>query len=243
MRRFQPRRVASQYRVLVAPVELVRLARTKDQRYIHLRGRHLPPRSRSAARFRARVFSTLASCGQIRRRLAEQFAPSGSRPRFAWERLMCYRAPLDQRRTGFTIPLVVGMADSSRRHLGLVGDRSRGVGCLDPHTPVSPGSGLTDGPFGTGSQGRTHRGTVARGSWAGVVDSDTLDIGQTRVRLHGIDAPESSQNCLADGRRWPCGERATRALADRIDSRMVSWEERDRDKYGRSVAGWRKSKR
>ena len=71
---------------------------------------------------------------------------------------------------------------------------------------------------------------------ARVVDGDTLDIGRTRVRLHGIDAPESRQSCLADGRRWPCGERATRALDQRIGSRTVSCEERDRDRYGRSVA-------
>ena len=49
---------------------------------------------------------------------------------------------------------------------------------------------------------------------ARVVDGDTVEIGQTRVRFHGIDAPKSSQNCIADGPRWPCGERATRALAD-----------------------------
>lgn len=68
-----------------------------------------------------------------------------------------------------------------------------------------------------------------------VLDGDTLEIGRTRVRLHGIDAPESRQSCVADGRRWPCGERATRALASRIGSRTVNCEERDRDRYGRSV--------
>ena len=44
------------------------------------------------------------------------------------------------------------------------------------------------------------------------------------------------QSCVADGRRWPCGERATRALAGRIGSSTVACEERDRDRYGRSVA-------
>ena len=71
---------------------------------------------------------------------------------------------------------------------------------------------------------------------ARVVDGDTVEIGQTRVRLHGIDAPESRQSCIADGRRWPCGERATRALAGRIGSQTVSCVERDRDRYGRTVA-------
>ena len=68
-----------------------------------------------------------------------------------------------------------------------------------------------------------------------VLDGDTVDIGRTRVRLRGIDAPESRQSCVADGRIWPCGERATQALASRIGSRTVSCEERDRDRYGRSV--------
>ena len=71
---------------------------------------------------------------------------------------------------------------------------------------------------------------------ARVLDGDTLIIGPTRVRLHGIDAPESRQSCVVDGRRWLCGERATRALDQRIGSRTVSCEERDRNRYGRSVA-------
>ena len=69
-----------------------------------------------------------------------------------------------------------------------------------------------------------------------IVDGDTLDIGGVQVRLHGIDAPESRQSCVADGRRWACGERATRALSGRIGGRTVACEERDRDRYGRTVA-------
>lgn len=71
---------------------------------------------------------------------------------------------------------------------------------------------------------------------ARVVDGDTLEVGGVRIRLHGVDAPESGQSCIAAGRRWPCGERATRALAGRIEGRTVSCEERDRDRHGRIVA-------
>ena len=71
---------------------------------------------------------------------------------------------------------------------------------------------------------------------ARVVDGDTLDVGAVRVRLHGVDAPESRQSCVAGSRRWACGERATRALAGRIGGRTVACEERDRDRYGRTVA-------
>ena len=71
---------------------------------------------------------------------------------------------------------------------------------------------------------------------ARVIDGDTIELGTARVRLFGIDAPESAQSCLARGRRWPCGREATRALAERIGSRAVTCEERDRDRYGRIVA-------
>ena len=71
---------------------------------------------------------------------------------------------------------------------------------------------------------------------ARVVDGDTLEVSGKRIRLHGVDAPESRQSCVAGDRRWECGERATRALAGRIGGRTVSCEERDRDRYGRIVA-------
>ena len=48
-----------------------------------------------------------------------------------------------------------------------------------------------------------------------VVDGDTIDMSGTRIRLIGIDAPESAQSCTdADGRPWLCGRAATRALKD-----------------------------
>jgi len=36
--------------------------------------------------------------------------------------------------------------------------------------------------------------------WARVIDGDTIDISGTRIRLDGIDAPESSQTCLLSSR-------------------------------------------
>ncbi len=71
---------------------------------------------------------------------------------------------------------------------------------------------------------------------ARVVDGDTLDVGGTRVRLHGIDAPESGQRCRSAGQAWACGREASRALAAFIGSRAVACHERDRDRYGRVVA-------
>ena len=71
---------------------------------------------------------------------------------------------------------------------------------------------------------------------ASVTDGDTLRIGVDRVRLHGIDAPESKQTCRAGGEPWRCGASATRALCERIAGRPVECAERDRDRYGRVVA-------
>ena len=69
-----------------------------------------------------------------------------------------------------------------------------------------------------------------------VIDGDDIEVSGSRIRLYGIDAPESRQTCLAGGQRWACGEQATRELTDRIGSRTVTCEERDRDSYGRIVA-------
>jgi endonuclease YncB( thermonuclease family) len=69
---------------------------------------------------------------------------------------------------------------------------------------------------------------------ARVVDGDTITVGETRVRLEGIDAPEAGQTC---GRKWfgswSCGSAATAALARLVEGRPVSCEPRGLDKYGR----------
>ena len=79
------------------------------------------------------------------------------------------------------------------------------------------------------------RGVAISGS-VRIVDGDTLDVNGRRVRLHGIDAPESGQTCRTEARRWPCGRQATRALGERIAGRPVQCVKRDRDRYGRIVA-------
>ena len=71
---------------------------------------------------------------------------------------------------------------------------------------------------------------------ASVIDGDTLEIHGTRIRLHGIDAPESSQSCLVGGKKSRCGQRAALALADKIGSQTVTCEPKDRDQYQRVVA-------
>jgi endonuclease YncB( thermonuclease family) len=76
---------------------------------------------------------------------------------------------------------------------------------------------------------------------ASVTDGDTLVIRNTRIRLHGIDAPESAQVCQdAAGKDYRCGQKAALALADKIGEATVSCEPRDTDRYGRTVAVCRK---
>lgn len=49
---------------------------------------------------------------------------------------------------------------------------------------------------------------------ASVTDGDTVVIRGTRIRLHGIDAPESGQLCNdAAGKSYRCGQVAALALA------------------------------
>ena len=39
-----------------------------------------------------------------------------------------------------------------------------------------------------------------------IVDADTIWAATTKIRLGGIDAPETDQVCLdADGKTWDCG--------------------------------------
>ena len=72
---------------------------------------------------------------------------------------------------------------------------------------------------------------------ASVIDGDTLSVRGTRIRLHGIDAPESAQLCKdAAGIDYRCGQAAALALADQISKRLVTCEPRDTDRYGRVVS-------
>lgn len=72
---------------------------------------------------------------------------------------------------------------------------------------------------------------VLAGKVTRVIDGDTLDVqlasGMIRVRLHGVDAPESDQ---------PGGKAATTWLAQQVQNQQVMLEPVSQDQYDRMVA-------
>ncbi len=69
-----------------------------------------------------------------------------------------------------------------------------------------------------------------------VIDGDTIDIHGQRIRLHGIDAPESKQVCGAGGEKYRCGQKAALGLSDRIGRGSVTCEAKGTDRYDRVIA-------
>ena len=70
-----------------------------------------------------------------------------------------------------------------------------------------------------------------------VIDGDTLEMHGVRIRLNGIDAPESGQSCLdANGVCYKCGQLAAFKMLEYVEGRSVHCEITDKDRYGRSLA-------
>lgn len=91
--------------------------------------------------------------------------------------------------------------------------------------------------FLSGRTGSTTQAPDTITGVASVIDGDTLEIHGQRIRLYGIDAPESRQTCRdAAGRDYRCGQQAAIALSDRIGRLPASCEKRDVDRYKRIVA-------
>lgn len=72
---------------------------------------------------------------------------------------------------------------------------------------------------------------------ARVVDGDTVEISGVKIRLVGIDAPESDQLCLNEKReRWTCGIEARDRLLQKTNGRVWKCHGEELDQYGRTLA-------
>lgn len=71
---------------------------------------------------------------------------------------------------------------------------------------------------------------------AAIIDGDTLEIADRRIRLFGIDAPEMQQSCTRDGEQWACGEESKRQLAALVGTQSADCAGDEVDQYGRLVA-------
>jgi endonuclease YncB( thermonuclease family) len=68
-------------------------------------------------------------------------------------------------------------------------------------------------------------------------DGDQVQIGSTKIRLGGIDAPSVDQLCLnTKGERWTCGVAARDELAHHVENKSWTCHVERTDRRGRAVA-------
>lgn len=72
---------------------------------------------------------------------------------------------------------------------------------------------------------------------ARVVDGDTVRIGSVRIRIQGIDAPETDDTCRRpDGSAWDCGVWSTKVARARFEGRQLVCHDLGERSYDRVVA-------
>ena len=55
-----------------------------------------------------------------------------------------------------------------------------------------------------------------------IIDGDTMQLGETAIRLFGVDAFEGRQICTRDASPWRCGEAATDELRKMAEARAIT---------------------
>ena len=71
-----------------------------------------------------------------------------------------------------------------------------------------------------------------------VVDADTIILNSEKIRLYGIDAPETNQYCYVKKEAWPCGKLATKYLKNLlkdVSPPSLHCKISSKDRYGRSI--------
>ncbi|QFU17045.1 thermonuclease family protein [Microvirga thermotolerans] len=76
----------------------------------------------------------------------------------------------------------------------------------------------------------------AVGGRAYALDGDTIRIGESRIRLKGIDAPELDQSCMRGETPVLCGEKARDTLLGLILNQHVECRIAGHDRYQRQLA-------
>ena len=69
-----------------------------------------------------------------------------------------------------------------------------------------------------------------------IIDGDTIHIKSNKIRLHGIDAPETKQTCEINNEDWDCGKQSTKELKNLINNQKVKCVTNDVDRYNRYIA-------
>ncbi|MCG7392602.1 thermonuclease family protein [Microvirga sp. ACRRW] len=103
--------------------------------------------------------------------------------------------------------------------------KASGIQSLIIALALAGGSALVLKPNERGLEGR-----------AQVTDGDTIRIGDAKIRIKGIDAPEMEQTCFRAGRSYRCGDVARRALIDMVSGENVQCRAAGRDRYQRILA-------
>jgi endonuclease YncB( thermonuclease family) len=70
-----------------------------------------------------------------------------------------------------------------------------------------------------------------------IVDGDTLVVDDVKIRLEGIDAPETDQICLDEhAAKWTCGIAARNGVVEHVGGRSIDCAPSGPDRYGRTLA-------